>query len=315
MMNKKILAILIALAVLDVGTVLGARQKGDSVGLRGTIVVARDETRDNVVTFGGDINVEGKVRKSVLAFGGSITVSGEVGDSVVGFGARITLTSTAVVKHDLVCLGGTIEKEPGFRVDGDTVYFKGSEISGKVLSDGLKGLLTFSFWPIILIFKMVNIFIWAILAFVVAMLFPKQVTFAGGEIRKSFWPVFGTGLLALICFTFLVIFAAVLCLVLIGIPILFALVIAGLIVKIFGKVALFYFFGESLLRRAKASPLGAVMLGLLVVSLVGLIPIIGWLFSFVLTIFGWGVSIRTKFGTTENWFQRKGVPPAPAPTT
>jgi hypothetical protein len=313
-MNKKILAILIVLAVLNVGTALAARQRGDSVGFRDTIVVSRDETRESVVTFGGDINVEGKVRKSVLAFGGTITISGEVDDSVVGFGSRITLKSTAVIKHDLVSLGGTIDKEPGFRVDGDTVYFKGSEISGKVLSEGLKGLLTFTFWPIILIFKMVNIFVWALLGFVVAMLFPKQVTLAGGEIRRSFWPIFGTGLLALICFTFLVIFAAVLCLLLIGIPILFALIIGGFVVKIFGKVALFYFFGESLLRKAKASPLGAVMLGLLLVSLIGFIPIIGWLFSMVLSIVGWGVAIRTKFGTTENWFQRKRVPPAPAPT-
>jgi len=314
MMNKKILAILIAIVILDVGSALAARQSGDSVGLRDRHVVSRDETRDNVVTLGGDIIVEGKVRKSVLAFGGTITVSGEVGDAVVGVGAKITLKSTAVIKGDLISLGGTIDKEPGFRVDGDTVYFKGSEISGINLSDGLKGLLTFSFWPIIIIFKMVNIFIWAILVFIVAMLFPKQVTLAGGEIRKSFWPIFGTGLLALICFTFLVIFAALLCLVLIGIPILFALVIAGLVVKIFGKVALFYFFGESLLRRTKSSPLGAAMLGLLIVSFVGFIPIIGWLFSLVLSILGWGVAIRTKFGTTENWYQQKRVPPAPAPT-
>jgi hypothetical protein len=312
MTNKKIVVLFMALAVLDVGTALAARQHGDKFGLSDTIVVAPNETRDNVVTFGGDILVEGRVRKSVLAFGGTITVSGEVDDSVVGFGARITLKSTAVIKNDLVSIGGTIEKEPGYRVDGDTVYFKGSEIPGRILSDGLKGILSISFWPIILILKMVNVFIWALLAFVVAMLFPKNVARAGTEIRTSFWPVFGTGLLALICYTFLALFSAVLCLVLIGIPILFALILAGLVIKIFGRVAVFYFFGRGLLSRGNPTAVGASLLGLLLVSLVGFIPVLGWLFSMVLSIIGWGVAIRTKFGTTDNWFKRRAVPPVPA---
>jgi hypothetical protein len=313
-MNKKILAILIVLVVLDIGTALAVPQRGGSFGFGDTVVVSRDETRDSVVTFGGNINVEGRVRKSVLAFGGSITVSGEVGDSVVGFGSRIVLKSTAVVNKDLVSIGGTIEKEPGCRVDGDTVYFKGSEFSGKILSDGVRGLLTFSFWPVILIFKMVNVFIWTLLTFVVVLLFPKQVTLAGAGIRTSFGAVFGTGLLALICYTFLALFAALLCLVLIGIPILFALVLAALVIKIFGKIAVFYFFGRSLLSHGKASVLGAAMLGLIVVSFLSFIPVLGWLFSLFLTILGWGIAIRTKFGTTENWFGKKNAPPAPAPT-
>jgi hypothetical protein len=291
------------------------QKSNDRFGYKDTIVVERGETRENVVAFGGDIIVEGRVRKNVVAFGGTITVSGEVGDSVVGIGSRITLKSTAVVEGDLFGLGGVIEKEPGFRVNGDTVYFKSSELMSKVFKEGLKSILSLSLLPVIIIFKFVSIFIWFLLALLVASLFPKQVTFASGEIRRSFWPVFGTGLLAYICFVVLIIFAAILCLVLIGIPILFALALAALAIKIFGKVVLFYFFGESLaksLHWRSVSPLGGALLGLLVVTLIGFIPILGFLFSLVLGILGWGVVVRTKFGTTENAFRRTPKPAQPA---
>jgi hypothetical protein len=117
------LAALLASVAGAGGLATAVSQKKDAVSYRDAIVVLPDETRDNVVSFGGDIDVQGRVRKSVLAFGGSITISGEVGDAVVGFGSRIALKETAVVKGDLVILGGSVEKAPGSRVDGDTVNF------------------------------------------------------------------------------------------------------------------------------------------------------------------------------------------------
>jgi hypothetical protein len=312
---EKNLIALVVLLVVSALPGLGGQESGDRVGYHDTIVVAAGEVRDNVITFGGDIIVEGKVRRNVLAVGGTITVSGEVGDSVVGIGARIILKSTAAIRGDLVGLGGTLEKESGYRVDGDTVYFKGAEISDKVFKEGLRSILSFSFWPVLIILKMVNVFIWFLLAFLAALLFPKQLTSASNEVRKHFWPIFGTGLLAQIIFTFLSIFAAILCLLLIGIPILFALAIVGFIIKVFGRVVILVFFGESLARAFhwnRVSALGAAMLGLLLVSLIGFIPVFGFLFTMALSFVGWGVVIRTKFGTTENWFRRTPPPSPPA---
>lgn len=317
MNNKKSLLLIVSLIIFVLLPLAGAQTIGDKIGYRDTIIVSAGETRDNVVTFGSDVVIEGTVRKSVLAIGGTITISGEVGDSVVAIGARIVLKSTAVIKRDLVGLGGTIEKESGFRVDGDTVYFKGSDISAKFLKEGFKGIFSFSLLPIILIFKLVNIVVWFLLAVVVAALFPLQITYAAAQVRTHFWPTLGTGLVAYVLFVFAVIVAAVLCLILIGIPILLTLAMAGLAIKIFGKVALFYFFGESLARsfhRQAVSPLGGALLGLLLVSLIGFIPILGFLFSSVISIIGWGAVLRTKFGTTENWF-RRSAPVTTAPPT
>jgi hypothetical protein len=143
----------------------------------------------------------------------------------------------------------------------------------------------------------------------VTALFPRQITAASSQVRTSFWPVVGTGIVSIIIYVGLVIFATLLSFVLIGIPILIALVIIGFIIKLFGRVVLFYFFGESILHafnKSKVSPFAGVLLGFILVSLVSFVPILGALITFCLSIIGWGVVIRTKFGTTENWFRKKG---------
>jgi hypothetical protein len=314
-MNKyRTLILALSMGLLGLLPAWGDQTGGDRIGWKDTIFVAADETRDSVASFGGDVVIDGKVRRSVFAMGGTITVGGEVGDAVVGLGSRIVLKSTAVVKGDLVSMGGTIEKEPGFRVEGDTVFFKGPLFSDKVFKNGLWGLIFFPFWPIVLIVKMVNIFLWALAAFLAAMIMPKQIGRASAQLRTSFWPVLGTGILAHIVFGFLAVFSALLCLILIGVPILFALLMAGLAIKVFGRVALFYFFGESLARSFKwnaPTALGASFLGLLLIEVVGFIPIFGVLFKAVLTALGWGLAVRTKFGTVDNWF-KKGAPTPPA---
>ncbi len=280
-------------------------QSQQSFTLINDIVVAEDAVQKNVVTFGGNVLVEGKVKENVIAFGGNVVISGEVGEVVLGFGAHIILKSTAVIKGDVFSLGGQLEKEPGCVVHGDTIYFNTSEDIARFLGKLLKG----SLFPLLIILKLISIFIWFLLALLIAAFFPRQVSLASGEIRRSFWPVFGTGVLSLIIYSGLIIFSTLLSFLLIGIPLLLGLVIVGAIIKTFGRVVLFYFFGESLASafggKSKASPLLIVMLGLILVSLISFIPILGSLFIFVLNIIGWGVVIRTKFGTAENWFRRK----------
>jgi hypothetical protein len=273
------------------------------------ITVAAGEVQDNVIAFGGNVVIEGRVKESVVAFGGTILVNGEVGEAVVGIGSHITLKPGAIVNGDVVSIGGILEKEPGCSIRGDTVYFKPSEIGGRLFKGGLfKGIFALPLFPIFFIIKLIGAFLMLLVTLVVAGLFPRQIVRASGEVRASFWPVFGTGLLAIVIFAGAVIFSALLCFVLIGIPILIVLIWVGIIIKLFGAVVLFFFFGESLLKAFGAksvSAIGASLTGLVLVSLIGFIPFFGFLFALVLNIIGWGVVIRTKFGTKENWFRKK----------
>lgn len=279
-----------------------------SATLKRDIHVGKDDVQENIVAFGGNVLIEGKVKNDVVVIGGTITLAGEVEGAVVGIGSTITLKSTAVIKHDLVTIGGNLNKEAGYVVKGDMVYFASSEIVSKFVKENIKAIFSLSLLPIILIFKLLATFIWLLLAMVIVAIFPKQISLASSQIRKSFWPIIGTGILSLIIYTIAVIFFALLSFILIGIPFFLALIAAGLAIKIFGRITLFYFFGESLSRAfnwQKTSPLLLAVLGLILVSLISLVPILGFLFSLCLTIIGWGVAIRTRFGTKENWFKRK----------
>ena len=313
MTPKRTLLLLAALVLVVTGLAAPLAAQHD-FSVKRDVFVAAGETQDNVISFGGNVVVDGRVKQSVVAFGGTITVSGEVGEAVVGIGSNITLKPTAAIRGDLVSIGGRLEKEPGCSISGDTVYFKASELGSRFFKQGLfKGIFAFPLFPIFLIIKLIGVFLWFIAALVVAALVPRPIARAAAAVRTSFWPVFGTGLLALVIFTGLAIFAALLCFILIGIPIAIALFWAGLIIKVFGRVVLFYVLGESLLRAFGAkniSAIGASLAGLLVASLVGFIPFVGFLFTLVLSILGWGAVIRTKFGTTDVWIGRK--PPSPA---
>jgi hypothetical protein len=307
-MMKKSLAL--ALFTLLVLTPLAAPPRAlAAVGFQRDIHVAPGETQDKIFSLGGNVLIEGKVRDDVLVIGGSITISGEAGQSVVGIGSHIIIKSTAVIGEDLAALGGTLEKEPGCTIGGDTIYFQTAEIGDKLFKDGvLSGVFSLSLIPVIVIFKLVIIFLWLIAAFLGAALFPKPLAFAAGEVRKSFWPAFGIGLLAIIVFSGLVLISALLSFILVGIPVLLGLVAAGFIIKVFGRIVVFYFLGDSLLRALgsrKISALGAVLAGLALFSFIGFIPVVGFLFSLVMNAVGWGIALRTKFGTREDWFQKK----------
>jgi hypothetical protein len=243
-----LLALLSLTLLLGLGAPLHARQ---GVTIQRDVTVLAAESQDNIFTIGGNAVVEadGKVRQSVVAFGGTITIAGEVGKDVVGLGSRVVIKSTAVVKGDVVSVGGTLEKEPGCTIQGDTVVVAGSDIGEKIFGGSfLKGIFSLSLIPFILIFKLIAFFLWLMVALLGAGLFPKPVARAGEELRKSFGLALVIGFLAHIVFAGMVIFAALLSIILIGIPVLLALIAAGVAIKLFGRLAVFYLFGGSLLR-------------------------------------------------------------------
>ncbi|MEE8605915.1 MAG: polymer-forming cytoskeletal protein [Candidatus Aminicenantaceae bacterium] len=303
MMNKKIFCL--AILFLFFGLI---PLQGQGFVFKKDIVVEEGETQDNIISLGGEIRIEGTVTDSVINFGGTIIIEGEVEKTVVGFGSDIILKSTARIQGDVLSLGGTLDKDPGAIIKGDTVYFSTSDEVSKFFKEGFAGVFGFSVLPLLIIFRLITLVIWFILAIILVTIFPKQISFASNQIRTSFWPIFGTGILSIIIFTGLIIFSVFLCFILIGIPILLALAAIGIVIKIFGRVVIFYFLGDWIFKAfggKQASGLLAVILGLLLFGLLGFIPVIGSLFSFVLSIIGWGVVIRTKFGSAENWFKRK----------
>ncbi len=275
----------------------------DRFTVRNDIYVAENETQDNVFSFGGNIAIKGKIRESVVSFGGSITIEGEVGETVLGIGSDIYLKSSSLIGSDIVSIGGTIKKEPGATIMGDTIYFKSPQ---DVFAKGI--FKSSRFYPFLFVFKLVMSFIWLIFALLLALILPRQISYASDQIKESFGPIIGIGLLSLIIFIALCLLSALFSLLIIGIPILLSLILLAVVFKVFGNAILFHFFGNSLSRLLGSkhpSLLLSIFLGFILLTLLTSIPVFGFIISFLLTVMAWGVLIRTKFGTTENWFKRK----------
>lgn len=314
MTNKKAtwIAAAVFVSIAAAAGFLSAAQSETKLGYKKDIVIAAGSEQEQLVAWGGTVNIEGKIRKDVLVVGSEVTISGEIGDSFVGVAARVVLKPTAVIRKDLVILGGTLIRDEGSRVSGDTVYFKSEELRVRFLKNGIGGLFGAGLMPFVIIIKTISLFIWAILIVVVAGFFPKNLSLAADELPRSLGPVLLTGLVAAAAFTFLMIFAAFLSIILIGIPVLIALAFAAIIIKTFGRVAVYYAAGRITARvfnKTAISPMAGAFLGLAVVTFFGFVPVFGALFSFFLSLLAWGIALRTKFGTTDNWF-RKTPPPA-----
>ncbi len=296
---------------------LPAAQNETKVGYKKDIVIAAGSRQQQLVAWGGTVNIEGQIEKDVLVVGSEITISGTVGDSVVGIAARIVLKPSAVIEKDLIILGGTLVREDGSLVKGDTVYFKSEDFRDRFLKGGAGGFFGAGLMPFVIIIKIVSLFIWAILIVIIAGLFPRNLNLAATELPRSFGPVLLTGLVAAAAYTFLMIFAALLSIILIGIPVLIALVFAAIAIKVFGRVAVFYVAGQMtarLFNKETISPMAGAFLGLAAVSFIGFIPVFGAIFSFFLSLLAWGIALRTKFGTVENWF-KKTPPPSANPAS
>ena len=304
-MNRRWISSLLALFVIFGSGLI----YGQGTVLQKDITVKRDETKQNAISFGGAVTIEGEVKENVINFGGTIIVDGNVGELVLGIGSTIRMTERAVVEGDVVCIGGLLTKEDKTLIKGDTIYFEMNNEKGvgRFFNKGLGGMFGLSLIPFFLIIKLISLFIWFLVSIIVAAVLPAQLSFASDQIKKNFWPIAGTGLISILFFSLLILVTALMSLILIGIPLFLALVIIGFIIKVFGRVILYHFIGRSLagtMGNKGASPVLSVIIGCLVVSLITLIPVIGALASLVLSIIGWGVVIRTKFGTRRNWFSR-----------
>lgn len=297
MKQKTIMFFVILFLLLSIYTPLDAQ----GVLLKRDVHVGPEEIQENIITFGGHVVVEGIVKESIVAFGGTVIVNGEVGDTVLGFGANIELRPEAIIKGDVVSIGGTLDRAPGSRIDGDTIFFKTSDELWESLKQGFTGLFGISLIPLFISFKLISLFIWFILALIIVALFPKQIQNTASQIKESFWGVFGIGILSIIIFTGLVLFSALISLILIGIPLLIALIFIGLALKIFSRVIIFYFLGDILAKAFGAKQpriILQVLLGFLLFGFLTIIPVLGTLFSLFFSIIGWGAVIKSKFGTS-----------------
>lgn len=257
------------------------------------VVKGLESGSQSVVKVGESITIpQGADVKSVVAVGGSVTVYGQVQDDVVAVGGSVFLKDSAIVNGAAVSVGGQVMKEPGAILKGDMVEVSVGGISPAVsfFTRGgvLKGLA---------IFSLLTFAGFLVLAIVFVALFTPQLGAVSGAIEKDLLRNFLVGLAIAVLFVPIIIVLAVSIVGIILIPVWIVLVGAACL---FGYIATGHVLGKKTLhafRLVDKSMMTETIVGISLLSIVGLAPIGGFIIKLIAGLCGLGGVYATKFGT------------------
>jgi cytoskeletal protein CcmA (bactofilin family) len=286
--------------------------------LVGDVVVSRQGVENDVSTGAGDLEIHGLVEDDVHSGFGDVLVTGVVkGDIDAGFGdVRIEgpvegdvhaefgdIHVNDSVKGDVNVGWGDVELGPGARISGNLVC-EGCEITGnrsavkgEMMARGMAldfdeshgpGILGFVGW----LFAALAFAACAVLAAVVA---PRPLTSAASRAEESPGRSFVYGLVSLPVFFVL---GVVLAVSIVGIPLLLLLVPAYLALLFFGALVASFFIGTRVLMvtgRYRVGNALAAVVGAIILAATTLIPVLGDLLLYALSLLGTGAIILALF--------------------
>ncbi len=249
-----------------------------------------------VVKVGDNVMVpENTLVKSAVSIGGSVGVAGEIAEDAVAIGGSVVLGPTARVHGNVVSVGGKIKKDPEAKVAGQMkevpmpqMFSSATDIGSKVAPSALvlaqlfASLLTFL----------------GILALGIAagFLFPKRVGWVAVSIENAPLKAFLWGLLWIVLIlpiTFLLVVS------IIGIPLIVLQFVVYGIALVLGYIAVSQVLGKKLLsslRRYNQPMVTEIIWGIILLTLIGLVPVIGALINAVVGTMAIGASWMSRLG-------------------
>ena len=310
-----ILLITFVMALFIPTTVLAKEAFDDKVVFGGTFTLESDEIHDgNLVVFGGAVTIErdSTVNGDVVLIGGTVEVGGKVNGSVVGIGGAVRLNEGADVLGDLFTLGAALRREEGTNVRGQVIngfdfaenVSIPEESHGSDIAPSEPPKVTVDTSPILeTIWFFFRLFMYAVIAVILMMFLPKHVDrIANAAVTQ---PVItsGAGLLT----TVLAPFALVaLTITIILIPVTLVAILVLFAAWLIGWIAIGTELGRRIAQMMKmewapaiSAGVGTFILFFVLGGFKELIPCIGLLPHFLISIWGLGAVIMTRFGTQE----------------
>ena len=290
-------------------TTVNATDPVDSVVLFGcgARIQSGARVQKDVVSFGGDVVIEKDVHVTgdVVAFGGNVDIAGQIGHRVTLLGGNLVLEPTALVQDDVNISGGLLDQKEGAVVQGRIVRGQAFN-SGRVgvvppavlpaaIGGGVMGAVT----GLIIGFirNVVYALALAALGALTVVFMPAQTLQVSDTAQKSAMESMGVGCLTVfVALTLGVLLIITLCGIPFGILVLLSLVVAWM----FGWIALGRLTGQKVLEAIKLReilPIVAVVVGVVVLTIVSYVPVVGWLIGLFLGLLGIGAVVLTRFGT------------------
>ncbi len=242
---------------------------GTQVVMTGRVEVRAGERADDVVIFDGPAAIDGSVDGVVVALNGDIRVAG-------------------TVREDVVALNGRAVIESGARVEGDVVSSKSPAVAPGATVVGETRTVRFSF-------RAFGIFLWiawwiavtvsvVVLGVLLLALAPAMMAASHAVARDEAGRAVGWGLLVGVG---LPVASVAVLFTLVGIPLgLLGLLSLALLYAI-GYVVAGLALGRAIVKEPRSRYL-ALLAGLGILRIVGLIPAVGGLVTFVASAYGVG---------------------------
>jgi hypothetical protein len=300
----------------------GETQNG-SVAVIGGNASAEEDTKINgdVALIGGNLSLLGDVKGDVAVIGGNLTISGTIDGNIVIIGGQALLSETAVVNGDISTIGGNVEKEPGAEVTGNITNNAPPVINAPDVPNvpNIPNVPNTPETPDVNVNvnplwnvagKIGQAFLVAIVGMLLTLFLQPQLDRVGGAITRQPFIAGGYGLLVFIIAP-VVIFILAVTIILIPIALIVGLAIP--LAWLFGMIALGQEVGDRFTKAINqtwapvlSTGFGTFLL-VLVTGFVSLVPCVGWLPSFLITLLAVGGVAMTWFGTRN----APGITPQP----
>lgn len=286
MRGKKLIAVLLLtmLVVLTSAFTLDINN-GDKVVVFNNANIPEGDiiTGDAVVVF-GNLEVRGVVRGDVVAVFGNVDIYGEAGGDAVAVFGNIDLHDNATVSGDTVGVLGNVSKASGAVIKGESTGTRG-KVSNKSF-DLIPSMGTSSVIGIIISF----IFSWLAL-----IIMPDKVRIMADSCKYRIGRSIGIGVLV---FLVTILAIPILMITIIGIIPAIFLILAFIPVAIIGHTAVYLALGQKVAAavEGKNSEYIQLLIGLVVVSAVEMIPVIGYIAMMTVFFIGLGVAFDTRLG-------------------
>jgi len=246
------------------------------------------------------------VNGDIAIIGGAIEIEGTVNGDIQGLGGSINLLSTARISGSVYNFSTNLTREDGAVIDGQQIASLPFDLDfGDLSSPNIPKISEKNnFLGFIgnFLFSILQILAFGAFAMVIVLIAPKSTDRIARSIIKQPFVHWGIGLL-----TFFAIPAVLI--ILIVTIILIPLGIIGIFIFsfaiLFGWLALGYAIGKRLFEIGSRnySPALVAGLGTIILTMIArfsaLIPCIGWTIGVLLSLFGLGAVILTRFGTRD----------------
>lgn len=281
---------------------------GNDAWIAGSSVVLDSAVRDNAYLAGSSVNFGSgaRVGSDLLAAGNQVRVTGTVGRNLRVAANQLVISGT--VNGDVFARADNIRILKSANIRGNLSYQSrnkatiesGATIGGRTTYRPLAkekrapGFLSMFMWWLI----------WLIAAILFGVLmltlFPVRTQATADTVRRSPGASIGFGLLALLVVPLACVIAII---TIIGIPLGLTALMIYLILLYAAKIFVGLTIGQWILGRSQSAqpkPLVSMILGLVILAIIGAIPVLGWLVSFVVVLLGLGAFLLS-------WWQAREV--------